>query len=197
MRVRFLNEVTDGFQIHRWQDFVGHDWLLRSGVFYGNPNLSNASEVFRRSHAAPFEKLITWAEDYERISEIDRDAHTKTLSYIGLMYKGIREEFDEPRATCRRLMALPSLCPERFVEILELSQPRALAIMMHVFACMKLIAEKVSWFAGIAERQVPMLYERLPNAWREVVQWPMRVAGGDVSSTPYETAVDPAEIPES
>lgn len=162
---------------------------MRSGGHYGKPDLIDQAEIFRRSHAAPFEKLITWAQDYERITDEDREAYTKALSYIGLMYKGITEGFDEPRATCRRIMAMPSICPGRFVEMVELSQPRALAIMMHVFACMKLIADKIGWFNGIAERQVPMLYERLPNAWREVVQWPLRVAGGDVSSTPYETEV--------
>lgn len=170
---------------------------MRSGGFYGQPDLSDTSQIFLRSHAAPFERLVTWAQDYEVISDEDREAYTKTISYVGLMYKGINEAFDEPRATCRRIMALPSACPGRFVETLELSQPRALAIMMHVFACMKLIADKIDWFNGIAERQIPMLYERLPNAWREVVQWPMRVAGGDVTSTPYETAVDSTEMPES
>ena len=172
---------------------VGHEWLAQSGAFYGKPDLSDGKELFRRHHAAPFEKLVTWAQDYERITDEDLDAYTKTLSYIGLMYKGISEVFDEPRATCRRIMALPSVCPGRFIEMLDMAQPRALAILMHVFACMRLIADKVHWFAGIAERQVPMLYERLPNAWREVVQWPMRVAGGDVSSTPYETAAEPSE----
>lgn len=170
---------------------------MRSGGFYGAPDLSDSNELFKRSHAAPFEKLVTWAQDYERISEEDLDAYVKTISYLGLMYKGIREGFEEPRATCRRIMALPSACPGRFVETLELAQPRALAIMMHVFACMKLIAEKIDWFDGIAERQIPMLYERLPSAWREVVQWPMRVSGGDITSIPYETAVDPAEIASS
>lgn len=40
---------------------------------------------------------------------------------------------------------------------------------------MKLLARDVYWFVGIAERQVPAIYERLPQGWRAPMRWPYDV----------------------
>lgn len=127
--------------------------------------MTDEDEIFKNEHGRPFEKLLTFAEDFEAMSPGDREIYRQVICYIGNIYKGIMEATDDPLVTCRRLIAAPSRNPPRFIELLESKQPRALTILAHMFACMKLVAEQVEWFKGIAERQVPKIYEQLPPGW--------------------------------
>jgi hypothetical protein len=143
----------------------------------------------RKRHA-----LRETPHEHETQSEEDADVYLKAISYIGVMYKGIREGFDSAHATARRILAMPSLLDDRWMELLEERRPRALAILIHAFACGELIAGQNFWFRGIAERQIPGLCDRLPPAWRPMVAWPLRVAGGAMDSEPVETRVDVEEL---
>jgi hypothetical protein len=156
--------------------------------------MNDNASLYARSNAAPFEKLRTWARDHETQSDDDADAYLKAVSYIGVMYKGIREGFDSTNATARRIMAMSSVMPDRWTEMLEERRPRALAMLMHVFACGELIAGENFWFRGIAKSQIPRLCEGLPAAWQPMVAWPLRVTGGDVGSDPVETKVGADEL---
>ena len=131
--------------------------------------MTNDAEIFKSEHGRPFIKLLTFAEDYEAISTQDRESYRDVISYLGAVYKGIIEGTDEPMATCRRLVALPSKNDPRFIDLLEAKQPRAMAILAHMFALMKLIEEQVQWFKGIAQRQVPKIYHQLPNGWQPMM----------------------------
>lgn len=166
--------------IQRWRELEGDGWMARSGVFYGEPDLSDDDYIFAPEHAKMFEKLLTFAADLEVISEEDRNAYERTLCYIGSTYKAIVEDNESPLATNRRLTAMPSKCPARFVDLVEAKQPRAMVMLAHVFASMKLAARDSIWFKGIAELQVPIIYEQLPVGWRELMEWPMAIALGDV-----------------
>ena len=153
----------------RWAELVGPSWIESSGVFYGKPDMSNASELFKREHSRPFEKLLTWAEEYEAMTAEDRDTYQKALCYIGLIYKGVNEGTDDYMATCRRIAGFPSRNDPHFIDLVEAKQPRALTMLAHIFALMKMIDDKVLWFRGIAERQVPKIYEQLPIGWRAMM----------------------------
>lgn len=98
------------------------------------------------------------------------------------MYRGITEGFDHPYGTCRRIVAMTSLLPERFVQLIEIRWPRALAMAMHVFACMKLVEKEVFWMEGIAEHQIPILLRDMPSAWTDAVQWPLGLIKSDAST---------------
>ena len=89
---------------------------------------------------------------------------------------------------------MPSRLPRRWVELVEQRQPRAIVMLAHVFAIMKLVDKKTEWFRGVAERQVPALYETLPNAWKDMMTWPMQVAHGEVDAKPRETEADIGDI---
>jgi hypothetical protein len=156
--------------------------------------MNDQTSLFARQNATPFEKLRTWAHDHETQSADDADTYIKAVSYIGVMYKGIREGFDSAHATARRIMAMPSILPDRWMELLEERRPRALVILIQAFACGELIAGENFWFRGIAERQIPGLCELLPVAWRPMVAWPLRVAGGALDSEPLETRVEVDEL---
>ena len=131
--------------------------------------MSDDDEIFGDEYGKPFVKLLTFAEDFEAMSVEDREIYRQVICYIGNIYKGIVEETDRPLHTCRRLTAAPSKNSPRFVELLESKQPRAWTILAHMFACMKLIAEQVQWYKGIAERQIPRIYEMLPTGWQPMM----------------------------
>lgn len=147
-------------------------------------NLSIVRTIFSRSRREPadstrkgelFTELLTWAREYEIQSPEDTDAYQKTLSYIGLIYKGISARTEAPLATCRRVIALPSRVPPRFVQLAQRRQPRALVMLAHAFAMMKLLEREVPWFKGIAEKQTPAIFDELPTGWRSQMQWPMSI----------------------
>ncbi|KAK6388935.1 hypothetical protein LTR65_007216 [Meristemomyces frigidus] len=174
----------------RWRELIGEEWVAASGLFYGKPDLSNNAEFFKPEHAKPFEKLLTYAQEYERVDKEDQEVYAKALSYVGLIYKGIQTKSDHPMATCRRLFAMPSRLPLRFTAMAEQGQPRAMAILAHVFACMRLLDDKVLWFKGVAERQIPRIEQGLPQGWKNMLEWPMAVAGGDVSAIGGDASAD-------
>lgn len=175
---------------NHWQELVGSGSIGTSGVFYGKPDMGDAEELFDRQNERPFGRLLAWAKDFEAMSGNDHEAYQKTLAYIGAIYKGIIDGTDTSLATCRRLIAMPSRCPPRFVDLAEAKQPRALVMLAHVFATMKLTATTTPWFRGIAENQVPKIYEQLPQGWQEMMAWPMAVASGEVERQPTETFID-------
>lgn len=156
--------------------------------------MNDQASLYARPNAVPFEKLRTWARDHETQSDEDADAYLKAVSYIGLMYKGIREGFDSTNATARRIMAMSSILPDRWTEMLEERRPRALAMLVHVFACGELIAGENFWFRGIAAKQIPRLCGSLPAAWSQMLAWPLRVTEGAVDSEPVETKVGVDEL---
>lgn len=181
--------------IQKWREFEGFAWMARSGVFYGEPDLSDDDYIFSEEHIKPFEKLLTFAADLEVMSDEDKHAYRMTLAYIGVTYKAIAEDNESPLATNRRLTAMASKCPARFVELVEAKAPRAMVMLAHVFASMKIASEESMWFKGIAELQVPIIYDQLPVGWRELMDWPMAVVHGKVDGasrtvSPIEPRVD-------
>ena len=163
--------------------------MASAGIFYGKPDLRDRTELFKEENLRPFERLLTWAEDFETMTSEDREAYREALKFIGGIYKGIIDGSDTPHTTCRKLIAIPSVCPVRFADMIEEKKPRAMVMLAHVFASMKLIKDDVPWFHGIAERQLPKLYEEIPVGWRDMMTWPMAVARGEVEREPKETQI--------
>ena len=152
--------------------------------------MTDTTDLFNTEHGRPFLKLLTYAEDFESITPEDRQVYQDVISYIGAIYKGISEESEPPMASCRRIIALPSRNDPRFIDFVEAKQPRAFVILAHLFACMKLIAGSVPWFEGIAERQIPRVYEQVPTGWRAMLAWPLAVMSGEIDREPRETSID-------
>jgi hypothetical protein len=152
--------------------------------------MNDQAVLYARLNAAPFEKLRTWASEHETLTSEDTETYLKSVSYLGLMYKCIRDKSDSSNATARRIMAMSSLLPDRWTELLEQRRPRALSILVQVLACGELIAEANFWFQGFARKQIPGLCQHLPPAWWPMVAWPLRVVQGHLDSEPIETMVD-------
>ena len=179
--------------IEQWRQFSGDRWFAEgmcvvntpvcssmktdprtAGGMYGEPDLSDDEELFRPTHQEPFQYLLAPVNGNE-IAEEDREAYEHTVAYIGLMYKGIVHNLDSPLATGRRVIAMPARVPLRFLDLVETAQPRAIAILAHCFASMKLAEERFPWFKGIADQQVPKACLALPESWSAMAQWPLEV----------------------
>ncbi|KAF2163014.1 hypothetical protein M409DRAFT_26461 [Zasmidium cellare ATCC 36951] len=164
--------------IDQWKEAVGERWFLEAGGTYGEPDLSDGDELFRPIHYEPFKYLLEPVHG-DVIAEEDRIAYEHSLSYIGLMYKGIVQQTESPLATHRRVLAFPARVPDRFAQLVEAHQPRAIAFLAHVLASIKLAEPRSSWFRGIAQRQVPLICMALPPSWSEMVQWPLQIIRED------------------
>lgn len=167
---RYLCEV--------WRDLMGEEFLEANGVYFGRIKLDEEDALFQREYGRPFEKLLSFNEDYEMVSPEDKDVYQKCTAYIALVYKSITAGNEPALANCRRLVALPSRLPKRFLELLDVRAPRAMVLLAHTFALMKLISDAVPWFAGIAEQQVPKIHQVLQPGWQELMAWPMRIVEG-------------------
>lgn len=155
--------------------------LAAAGSMYGEPNLTKESgELFRPEHRAGFNHLLASVNGVE-IDPEDQAAYEDTLSYIGLMYKGITESLDSPLGTQRRIIAFPSLVPQRFAKLVESCDARALVILSHLFAIMKLCEAEDPWLQEIARRQVPQIGKHLVGPWIPLLDWPLEVLKGDRS----------------
>lgn len=159
-----------------WRQIAGDAWLDDAGVYFGRPKLQSAEELYQREEGRPFQALLTFAEEYETISPEDKAVYQQAVAALAHIYKSITEDIDPPLVNCRRLVAMPSQLARRFTEMIEMRNPRAMMILAYTFATMKILAEKVPWFRGIAERQIPGIAAGVPPAWNEMTKWPLEIA---------------------
>lgn len=162
-------------------------WLESSKWFERNERmraLLQAPEFFtedevilRDENLHPFGSLLTWAAEYEYMTETDRLTYEKTVKYLGVVYRATTVDREDPMASLRRIIALPSRVPPKLRELVEEQRPRALCVLAHVFGIIKMVNGDLQYNKGIAERQVPLIWERVPVGWRECMRWPMRMIG--------------------
>jgi len=159
-----------------WKTLIQDEHPLTiTGALREGPDLSDDAEVFRLEYGRPFDVLLRWATEFDYVSEDDSEAYQHTVSYVGLIYKVINEASEPPLATSRRLIAFPARAPPRFLDLALEKRPRALVILAHVVAMMKILAHSIPWYVGIAEKHIPVIESRLPSGWKPVMQWPMAV----------------------
>ncbi|KAF7197424.1 Sterol regulatory element-binding protein ECM22 [Pseudocercospora fuligena] len=159
-----------------WRGMAGDEWLDDAGVYFGRAKLQGAEELFQREEGKPFQSLLTFAQEYETTTIEDKAVFQQAVGALALIYKSITEDVDAPLVNCRRLVAMPSQLARRFTELVEMRNPRAMMIMAYTFATMKILSEKVPWFRGIAEQQIPRIAAQIPHAWGEMMKWPLDIA---------------------
>lgn len=159
------------------------DWFRKSEtmkiLLSQPPHTGEADlEIVNDENRRPFGQILQWATEYEYISPEDHEAYETAVCYMGSIYKAICARSEPVLMIGRRIMGMPIRMPSRFIDLVEENRPRALVILAHIFALVKLLDADGDQprFRGIAESQVPKLYERLPTAWREMLAWPMSIA---------------------
>jgi hypothetical protein len=194
----------------------GHEWFEDAGAMYGPPDLTDLAALFAESNRAPFAYLLDPLPNASSTTTSDLDrppsspnptfppsatvlsAYADALSYIGSIYLNLPANggHDTPLATCRRIMAFPSCMTNTYFPALvcEERAPRALAMLAHVFAMMKLVESGVPWLKGVAGRQVGLICGMVLNSEKvegaegqgkaggleRMVKWPMDVIEGRV-----------------
>jgi hypothetical protein len=197
-----------GVIVSQWMQFPnGHEWFSDAGAMYGPPDLTDLGALFAPSNREPFGYLLSSPTTSNLPAEV-LSAYRDALAYIGSIYLNLdlpssqrNNRSDTPLATCRRIMAFPSCLTNTLFPALlfEDRNPRALAMLAHVFAMMKLVEGGVPWLKGVAERQVPRICgmvleggagaagggggggageEVLEEERRAWVRWPLEVVAG-------------------
>jgi hypothetical protein len=168
----------------QWLNVTSESRVVILGVDGIKPDPTDVDEMFNPEAAAPFRSLLDWGAEFEYLTSEDEDAYLKTISYLGVIYRAIRDRSETPLATSRRFNIFPSRVPARFIDLALQKKPRAMVVLAHTFALMKLLARDVDWFEGIAEKQIPVIYDGLPQGWRAPMQWPLDVVdlGMDTAS---------------
>jgi hypothetical protein len=158
-------------------------------IIQAKPHLFNRHALFDVKNSAHFSNLLTWhppsspsTPTNSAILLLDATAYQHTVSYIGSIFAALSEN-ESPTCLARRFMALGSLMPDRFRDLLAAMDPRALVIMAHFFAMTKKV-EGLWWFKGTAEREVTGIRSVLPREWHELMAWPVAMldGGGDRGS---------------
>lgn len=155
-----------------WLERSGMEVLREMGVFDGPPNFQNVDDLFHPDHARPFESLLHFGTAFETITTKESLAYQQALSYIGLIWRNLVHHAEEPLVISRRYIALPTRTPPLFSEMVLQQRYRALAILAHAFAIMRLLEDDVPWYRGIAAKQVPAIGAMLPSAWQQAMMWP-------------------------
>lgn len=168
--------------IRAWNTSTGQDVLQELGILNMKPNFRDTEELFHPDNGKPFEVLLTWAREFENINLEEQTAYQQALSYIGLMYIQFRDQLEPPLITSRRILAVPSRLGNPFMNMVLEGRPRALVILAHVIAMMRLIEADVRWYKDIAQRRLPAIHGRLAPGWKKVLRWPLAILEREVGS---------------
>jgi hypothetical protein len=160
-----------------------------TGISISRHALLEEDQLFEQEQGRPFETLLTFAEDYEAMTTTDKSAYQAAVAFIALVYKGINEATLHPLEACYRLATMPMRLPKRFAEQIDMRTPRAMVILAHAFALMKLLSEQVPWLRGVAEVQVPLIQQQIPAAWNEMMKWPVAIAHGEMMREGVQTDI--------
>lgn len=99
--------------------------------------------------------------------EATRQAYEHSVAYLSWAYE---------KPDRRRILGFPATASKRFVELVELKVPLALAIVAMFFALTKVVEHEVWWLAGIAKMEVEGIYGLLPEEYKPMIEWALRVA---------------------
>ena len=165
-------------------------WLGGSGYLWyvDRTPISDTEEVvcvdpFLISSQYDLAKLsVTFNE--EGVSPKDKIVYEKTVGEISSMCLSICNRTSQ--VPLQRMVAtMPLRLPERFLELVELKDPRALALLARNLALLKVI-DSVWWLHGtgpsqnVAEISVTGIGNMIPEEWFWVMEWPLKVLSGDL-----------------
>ncbi|KAK3113756.1 hypothetical protein LTR53_008621 [Teratosphaeriaceae sp. CCFEE 6253] len=141
-----------------------------------------ARELYLAEQGRPFTYLLTFASEYETLSSGDQDAYIELLALLALLLKRITSGALGSMDAFTRLAQFPASISARFTDLVVARTPRALVILAHYFALMKVIEKDVFWLKGIAENHIQVIHDQLPSAWKERMSWPMLVMEGNTTT---------------
>jgi Fungal specific transcription factor domain len=169
-------------QMYPWIAGSGYLWYIErtpaedtEEAPYIDPFLVNSQEDLEKLSITFYEKEVT---------ATDRVVYEKTVAELASMCLSICK--GGPQVPLQRGVAtMPLRLPERFLELVELKEPRALALLARNLALLQVI-DSVWWLHGtgqsqrVAEISVSGIAKMLPLDWAWVMEWPFKVIAGDL-----------------
>lgn len=140
------------------------------GLFYRPPmDMSLASQHIPKELLFMLAAIQPDDPDYD-----DREHYLTTLRYIGVLYQNLREGLSPVMRL--RIIVWFTFLPTRFFDLAREQRPRALIILAHYTAFLKL-TNRVWWMAGVGQRSITDLISHLSSPeWDEYLGMPCRVA---------------------
>ncbi|PMD44538.1 hypothetical protein L207DRAFT_579476 [Hyaloscypha variabilis F] len=132
------------------------------------------------------EDLAKLAEtfDEEDVTPTDKKVYEKAVVELTSMCVAICNGGSQVPLQ-RGVATLPLRLPDRFLELVELKDPRALVLLARNHSLLKVI-EPVWWLHGtggsqkVAEISITGLAKMLPLEWAWAMEWPFKVLAGDL-----------------
>jgi hypothetical protein len=113
------------------------------------------------------------------------EAYETTVSYIGCVLIAAREKIPT-QEICRRLIIFPYIVRSKYIELVKLAQPRALAILAHYFAILDQY-RNVWWLGRSGTQEIHALNEVLTGRWSQLMVWPMQRLSEQLQPVPAST----------
>ncbi|OAR02069.1 hypothetical protein LLEC1_03391, partial [Akanthomyces lecanii] len=131
-------------------------------------SLVDPSEILSEANRNKFPALLVRQTGD---SDEDHAAYVETVSYIGAVQSAV-EAGENMNATTRRLIVYPVLFPQRFVELLDKHEPRALVILAHFFA-VAAHCQTSAWIGDTPKKEVIALAGYLAPHHQHELAWPL------------------------
>lgn len=101
------------------------------------------------------------------------DIYGEALGWIGALYRSVHEESEG--TTVLRVVSWPTLLTDDFLSIARQRRPRALVLLGHFGAFLKLI-QGVWWLEGVGDRTIGDIAACVGASWAVEMHIPLRVA---------------------
>ncbi|KAM5350055.1 hypothetical protein ACJ41O_006560 [Fusarium nematophilum] len=169
-------------------DLVGLDTLFDSGlgIIFFRPSVDlDASALAIPNHLFFMASSIPASDpDLPHVA-----AYITTLKFLGSLYLRLHVGFGPDLSL--RIVTWLTYIPRAFVDLCRLRRPRALVILAHFAAFIKLVKE-VWWFEGISERSIADISTHLGPDWQPLLRVPLAVSrASDKLSIAREILQDP------
>lgn len=97
-------------------------------------------------------------------------AYEATLGYIGnIVLTPAAQGVVTSSEICRRLVIFPLLVPERYIDLVEERQPRALVILAHYFTLLSQYGQSLWWIGDVGFREASAIWAALPGEWQALL----------------------------
>lgn len=154
-------------------DFVPTEALFSSGLYklFSRPafNLDQAASYVPDSLLSMTASIKEGDEDYPHV-----DAYYDTLKLLGGLFLELEAGISPVLSV--RIMTFFTFLPGPFVELARKHRPRALVIIAHYLAFLKM-AENVWWLVGIADRGTQDIIDHLGREWQSLLTVPRAAMG--------------------
>lgn len=118
----------------------------------------------------------------DSVSAEDKIVYEKAATEVSSMCYAISSGVEKQNIQ-KRVATMPVRLPGRFLELVEIKDPRALCLLARDLALLKVI-DPVWWLHGmepsqtVAEKSVIGIGRMLPEEWQWAMEWPMDVLSG-------------------